>query len=314
MQVFRNPQELSRRLGPTVVSIGNFDGVHLGHRFILDHLRERAAALSSQSVAVTFDPHPLRMLRPETCPRLITPLETRLELLGNTGIDAVLVLPFTAQLARMRAAEFAETIIRDALGAVEVHEGANFRFGYKAEGGTAELIALGQRLGFDVVIRPACQVRGTVCSSSKIRELIAKGNLSTARALLGHGFFVDSTPAHGRGIGSTLTVPTINLASYAELLPANGVYVTRLRVAGEWFDAVTNVGNRPTFGADSFSVESHLLNFRPMRLEEDTPLRLCFLRRIREERRWPSPEALKAQIQKDVRVAQRYLRLMRVVG
>jgi riboflavin kinase / FMN adenylyltransferase len=109
-------------------------------------------------------------------------------------------------------------------------------------------------------------------------------------------------------------VPTINLASYAELLPANGVYVTRLRVAGEWFDAVTNVGNRPTFGADSFSVESHLLNFRPMRLEEDTPLRLCFLRRIREERRWPSPEALKAQIQKDVRVAQRYLGLVRVLG
>jgi riboflavin kinase / FMN adenylyltransferase len=314
MQVFRNPQELSRRLGPTVVSIGNFDGVHLGHRFILDHLRERATALSSKSVAVTFDPHPLRMLRPETCPRLITPLETRLELLRDTGIDAVLVLPFTAELARMRAAEFATTIIRDALGAVEVHEGANFRFGYKAEGGTAELIALGKSLGFDVVIRPACQVRGTVCSSSKIRELIAKGSLSTARALLGHGFFVDSTPAHGRGIGSTVTVPTINLASYSELLPAHGVYVTRLRVGDEWFDAVTNVGNRPTFGADSFSVESHLLNFRPMRLEEDTPLRLCFLRRIREERRWPSPEALKAQIQKDVRVAQRYLELMRVLG
>src|ERR1700761_6914878 len=176
MQIFRNPGELAQRLGPTVASIGNFDGVHLGHRFILERVRQSAAKRSIRSVAVTFDPHPLRMLRPETCPRLITPLQPRLELLSDTGIDAVLVLPFTAELARMRAAEFAGKIIRDALGAVEVHEGANFRFGYKAEGGTAELIALGQSLGFEVVIRAACQVRGTVCSSSKIRELIAKGN------------------------------------------------------------------------------------------------------------------------------------------
>jgi riboflavin kinase / FMN adenylyltransferase len=307
MDVYRHPDELSQKLGPTVVSIGNFDGVHVGHRYILERMRQSAAARGIRSVAVTFDPHPLRSLRPETCPRLITPLETRLELLGATGIDAVLVLPFTAELSRMRATEFATAILRDALGAVEVHEGANFRFGYRAEGGTADLAKLGVSLGFEVVIHAACQVRGMICSSSKIRELIGQGDLRTARALLGHGFFVDSTPARGRGIGSTLTVPTINLAPYAELLPANGVYVTRLRVGSEWFDAVTNVGNRPTFGEDSFSVETHLL-------EESTPLRLCFLRRLREERRWPSPEALKEQILRDVRQAQRYLRLMRVMG
>jgi riboflavin kinase / FMN adenylyltransferase len=314
MQIFRNPGELAQSLGPTVVSIGNFDGVHLGHRFILERVRQSAAQRSIRSVAVTFDPHPLRHLRPETCPRLITPLQTRLELLGETGIDAVLVLPFTAELSRMRAAEFATAIIRDALGAVEIHEGANFRFGHRAEGGTAELSSLGQGLGFEVVIHPACQVRGITVSSSKIRELISQGDLRTARALLGHGFFVDSTPAHGRGIGSKLTVPTINLAAYPELLPANGVYVTRLRVGDEWFDAVTNVGNRPTFGKDSFSVESYLLDFRPVMLGEETPLRLCFFRRIREEKKWPSPEVLKEQIFRDVREAQRYLRLVRVVG
>ena len=232
MQVFRNLGEISPGLGPTVVSIGNFDGVHLGHRFILDRLRQSAAARSLRSVAVTFDPHPLRFLRPETCPRLITPLETRLELLGDTGIDAVLVLPFTAELSRMRAAEFVTAIVHDALGAVEVHEGTNFRFGYRAEGGTTELSQLGRTLGFEVVIHPPCQVRGLTCSSSKIRELLSRGEIRTARALLGHGFFIDSTPAHGRGIGSTLTVPTINLAPYRELLPPNGVYVTQLRVAG----------------------------------------------------------------------------------
>ena len=314
MQVFRGVGEISPGWGPTVVSIGNFDGVHLGHQFILERLRQSAGARSLRSVAVTFDPHPLRFLRPETCPRLITPLETKLELLGDTGVDAVLVLPFTAELSRMRAAEFVTAIVHDALGAVEVHEGTNFRFGYRAEGGTAELNQLGRTLGFEVVIHGACQVRGLICSSSKIRELLSRGDIRTARALLGHGFFVDSTPAHGRGIGSTLTVPTINLAPYRELLPPNGVYVTQLSVAGEWFDAVTNIGNRPTFGADWFAIESHLLDFRPIPLEEGTPLRLLFYRRLREERRWPSPEALKEQIMRDVGQAKRYLRLMRVLG
>jgi len=314
MQVFRKLDDISQRLGPTVVSIGNFDGVHLGHRFILDRLRQSAAARSLQSVAVTFDPHPLRFLRPETCPKLITPLEARLELLGEAGIDAVLVLPFTAELSRMRAAEFVTAIVHDALQAVEVHEGPNFRFGYRAEGGISELSQLGRALGFEVVVHGACQVRGLICSSSKIRELLSRGDLRTARALLGHGFFIDSTPAHGRGIGSTLTVPTINLAPYRELLPPNGVYVTQLRVGGEWFDAVTNVGNRPTFGADSFAVESHLLDFHPISLEEQTPLRLLFHRRLREERRWPSPEALKEQIMLDVAQAKRYLHLMRLLG
>jgi riboflavin kinase/FMN adenylyltransferase len=314
MHVFRNLGEIPGNFGRTVVSIGNFDGVHLGHQFILERLRLSAAARSSRSVAVTFDPHPLRLLRPESCPRLITPLETRLELLRDAGVDAVLVLPFTAELSRMRAAEFVTVIVHDALRAVEVHEGTNFRFGYRAEGGTPELTELGRTLGFEVVIHAACQVRGFTVSSSKIRELLARGELSTARALLGHGFFVDSTPASGRGIGGALIVPTINLAPYQDLLPANGVYVTRLRIAGEWFDAVTNVGNRPTFGADSFAVESYLLNFRPIPLDDQTPLRLLFYRRLREERKWPSPEALKEQILRDVARAKRYLQLTHLLS
>jgi riboflavin kinase/FMN adenylyltransferase len=314
MRVFRNIGEIPPDFGSTVVSIGNFDGVHLGHQYILERLRVSAAARGSRSVAVTFDPHPLRVLRPESCPRLITPLEARLELLGNTGVDAVLVLPFNAELSRMRAAEFITTVVHNSLHAIEVHEGNNFRFGYKAEGGIAELRDLGLSLGFEVMIHAPCRARGLIVSSSRVRELIAQGDLGTARALLGHGFFVDAPPARGRGIGTTLTVPTINLAPYRDLLPANGVYVTQLRIGEEWFDAVTNVGNRPTFGEDSFAVESHLLNFRPVPLGEQAPLRLLFLRRLREERRWPSPEALKEQIMRDVGQAKRYLHLMRLLG
>jgi riboflavin kinase / FMN adenylyltransferase len=313
MLVFRNLGQIPDRFGPSVVSIGNFDGVHRGHRAILEHVRASAAARSLRSVAVTFDPHPLRVLRPERNLRLITPLTAKLELLEAAGIDAVLVLSFTASLSRMRAIEFVTTILHDALHAVEVHEGPNFRFGYKAEGGTEELVEFGRTLGFAVVIHSACTVRGLSVSSSKIRELIASGDIRTARALLGHAFFIHSTPASGRGIGSVLTVPTINLAPYPELLPANGVYVSQLRIGQECFDAVTNIGNRPTFGEDSFAVESHLLNFHPLELTAQTPLKLLFHERIREERRWPSPEALKAQILRDIAHARRYFHLQHLL-
>jgi riboflavin kinase/FMN adenylyltransferase len=313
MRVFRNLGEIPSSFGATVVSIGNFDGVHRGHQEILSHLVERASVRSIQSLAVTFDPHPLRVLRPASSPKLITPLPMRLELLQATGISAVLVLSFTPELSCMRAEEFATRILHHGLRAVEVHEGPNFRFGHRAEGGPEELRRLGSRLGFDVVVHPVCRFRGHEVSSTRIRELISLGDLGTARLLLGHGFCIRSTPAAGRGIGTALTVPTINLAPYPELLPANGVYVTRLRVAEEWLDAVTNVGVRPTFGEDSFAVESHLLNFHPLDLTSETPLELAFCRRIREERRWPSPEALKAQILRDVDYARRYLRLLHVL-
>jgi riboflavin kinase / FMN adenylyltransferase len=310
MHVFKSLGEIPNWFGATVVSIGNFDGVHLGHRRILERLTESARVRSLRSVAVTFDPHPSRALRPQNGLKLITPLKARLELLEAAGLDAVLILPFNSALSSMGAREFITTILHDALLAAEVHEGPNFRFGNRAEGGVQELQELGRELKFDVVIHPACSFRGLTVSSSEIRELISRGEIRQARGMLGHSFFVNSTPASGRGIGSALTVPTINLAPYTELLPPNGVYVSRLRVGEEWFDAVTNIGNRPTFGVDSFAVESYLLTFHPVDLSEQTPLQLVFCQRIREERRWPSPEALKTQILRDARHAERYLRLL----
>jgi riboflavin kinase / FMN adenylyltransferase len=270
------------------------------------------------SIAITFDPHPARVLRPGSCPPLITPLAEKLELLEATGIDAVLVLPFTDEFSHMTARQFATEVLQQTLHVKELHEGENFRFGYQAEAGIDSLEALGQELGFAVRVYAPQKIRGEIVSSSRLRSLIAEGIMNQARALLGHSFAVRSTPASGRGYGTRYTVPTINLAPYSELLPAHGVYITTLTVglgaSSESFDAVTNVGNRPTFGADSFTVESHLLNFHPIALDEQTPLTLTFLRRLRGEIRWPNPEALKEQIGRDVAKARRYFSLCRAVG
>jgi riboflavin kinase/FMN adenylyltransferase len=313
MQVFRALAEVPASYGPTVIAIGNFDGVHCGHRWIIEHARNRANTLNTKCIVVTFDPHPVRVLRPEAAPRLITPMPERLRLLAETGLDATVVLSFTEEFSHLSAEAFARDVLRNGLHGVEVHEGDNFRFGYQAQAGIADLIEFGKQLGFAVIAHHTRIVRGFPVSSSKIRELIASGNMTAARALLGRPFSVQSTPARGRGIGSKLTVPTINLAPYGELLPANGVYITRMKIGDATvFDSVTNIGTRPTFGEASFAVETHLLHFQPLDLTEDTPLELTFLRRIRPEMRFPSPEALKEQIMRDVAQARRYFHLAKL--
>jgi riboflavin kinase / FMN adenylyltransferase len=311
MEIIRSLSEIPPSFGPAVVSVGNFDGVHRGHRWILDQVKESARKLNARSAAVTFEPHPMCVLRPENAPALISPLPARLELLEETGIDSVIVLPFTLELASMSASEFAEGVLRNSIGAVEVHEGATFRFGHRAEAGVRELTEMGKLLGFEVRVHEALHRRGMVISSSNVRALIAAGDVRTARSLLGHSFFVRSSPSRGRGIGGKLLVPTVNLAKYDDLLPANGVYITCLRIGDQNFESVTNIGNRPTFGADSFAVETHILNFKPVELEETTPLELTFLDRLRAEKQWPSPEALREQIMRDIAKAKRYFRLAR---
>jgi riboflavin kinase/FMN adenylyltransferase len=309
--VFRSVQEIPSAFGPSVASIGNFDGVHRGHREILSAVVGEARSLGARAVAITFEPHPEQFLHPAEAPRLLTPQPERLRLLGLTGIDAVVVLPFDAALACLPAREFVRSILVEALGLRSLHEGGNFRFGHRAEAGVKELAQFGAEFGFSVHVHPAVEVRGMEISSSAIRELLAAGDMKRARWMLARPFSVLSTPARGRGIGTRLLVPTVNLAAYDGQLPAFGVYVTRLTVAGRCFQAVTNVGNRPTFGEASFAVESHILDFEPVELDEQTPMELEFLFRLRGEIEWPSPEALKAQIFKDVARAQRYFRLVR---
>ncbi|HEV2710830.1 MAG TPA: riboflavin biosynthesis protein RibF [Edaphobacter sp.] len=318
MKIYRHLSEIPADFGPSVATIGNFDGVHRGHRWVISEVVERARALGIRSVAITFDPHPARVLRPQAPQPLITPLPEKLALLATTGLDALLVLPFTGDFSRMTARTFATEVLQQALHVTELHEGENFRLGYQAEAGVDSLERLGQELGFSLRVYTSHILRGQAVSSSRIRQLIAQGDLSHARALLGRPFAITTTPASGRGYGTRYAVPTINMADYPELLPSNGVYITSLAIgtgpSQETFDAVTNVGNRPTFGTDSFAVESHLLNFHPIDLTELTPLTLTFLERLRDEKRFPTPEALREQIGKDVVKARRYFTLCRAVA
>ena len=308
MQVFRKLAEVPA--GATVLSVGNFDGVHRAHQYVLRAMVERARQIGARAMVLTFDPHPIRILRPREAPPLLTPIPQKLELLAETGIDSALVLPFSRDLSMMPPFEFAEEILSTALHAVEVHEGFNFRFGHKAEGDVTRLRDFGRKLGFDVHVYDAMRIRGHVVSSSQIRKLIQGGQMDRARHLLGRPFTITSSPGRGRGYGTRYTVPTINLSRYDELLPSNGVYITRIKVSGETFDAVTNVGVRPTFGDDGFAVETHVLDFHPIELTAQTRVELSFLKRMRDEIKFSSVEALKEQIGRDVKFAQRFFRAL----
>lgn len=313
MQILRSITALPPDWPRTVAAIGNFDGVHRGHQEIIGRVLERGRLLGARAIAITFDPHPVALLHPERAPKLITPMPQRLRLLEQTGLDATVMLPFTREFSWLSARDFAEGVLRRGLRVAEVHEGDTFRFGHDAAAGIAELKELGRELGFGVVSHGSLQVRGVAVSSSEVRRRIAAGEMGMARALLGRPFSILSTQARGRGVATKLKTPTINLAPYAELLPPNGVYATRLRIGdgpeAPLLNAVTNAGVRPTFDGAGFAIESHLLDGPPpVKLNESTPIELCFLARMREEQRFPSTEALQAQILRDVGWAQRYFR------
>jgi riboflavin kinase / FMN adenylyltransferase len=310
MIVFHKLEDVPVDFGPTFVSVGNFDGVHRAHAHVLSEIVARARANSGKAIAVTFEPHPTRILKPDAEFKLLTPTPEKLRWLETTGIDAVLLLPFGRDLSLMTPRQFAERVLKKKLHAREVHEGFNFRFGHKAAGDVNTLTEFGRELGFEVKVYPEMKLRGETVSSSQIRKLLAAGHVSRARHLLARPFCILGTPGRGRGYGTKYTVPTINLARYEELVPKDGVYITWTRVGEERFDSVTNVGNRPTFGAELFAIETHLLNFHPIELTSETEVEICFLNRLRDEIKFPSVEALREQIAQDVKKARRYFHLL----
>src|ERR1700686_4985222 len=314
MQIFHKLEDIPANFGPALVSVGNFDGVHRAHAHVLREIVSRARASGAKAIAVTFEPHPTRILRPEAGLKLLTPTPEKLHLLEATGVDAVLLLPFGRDVSLMTPRQFAERILKKKLHAREVHEGFNFRFGHKAAGDINLLGELGREMGFEVKTYPEMTLRGETVSSSQIRKLLTAGHVSRARHLLARPFCILGTPGRGRGYGSKYTVPTINLARYEELVPKDGVYITQTRVGSERFDSVTNLGNRPTFGADSFAIETHLLNFHPIELTPESEVEICFLDRVRDEIKFPSVEALREQIARDVKKARRYFHLLRLRG
>src|SRR5215471_14133923 len=311
MRIFRSLQEIPNGFGPTMVSVGNFDGVHLGHKHVLQQVVQRARATGSQAAVVTFDPHPLRILRPDVAPKLITPQAVKEKLLALAGVDALLTIPFTRDFSMTSPADFARDILARKLQAREVHEGENFHFGHRAEGDARRLADFGHEFGFAVKTYSVMMIRGESVSSSHIRELISAGKVSRACRLLGRVFSVAAAPGRGRGYGHKYTVPTINLTRYDELFPGDGVYFSRTRVGDEVFNSLTNVGKRPTFGDDLFAIETHLLDFHPLEVTAQTEVEISFLRWRRPEIKFPSPEALKQQIGKDIGMAQKYFRLLK---
>jgi riboflavin kinase/FMN adenylyltransferase len=311
MNVFHHIEEIPADYGPTLVSVGNFDGVHRAHTRVLAEIAERARRRSAKSVAVTFEPHPMRILRPDSGLTLLTPTPQKIHLLQQTGIHAVVLLPFARDLSLMPPRDFVRYVLCDGLKAAEVHEGYNFHFGHKAAGNVNLLTELGRELGFEVVVYPEMCVRGEPVSSTRIRQLVREGQVQRTRALLGRVFSIRSTPGRGRGYGAKYTVPTINLSRYEELVPRDGVYITRTRVGEECFDSVTNVGNRPTFGEESFAIETHLLDFHPLELTAETQIELFFLLRLRDEIKFNSVDELRNQIARDIRKTRRYFALIK---
>lgn len=305
MRILRSLEELAVAPRGAVISIGNFDGLHLAHRAILAAVRAEARATARAAAALTFEPHPLRILRPQTAAPLITPLEEKIRLFAANGLDLLIILPFSRDLSLLTPREFVQRVLVDGLGISAAHEGENFKFGHRQAGGVATLAALGQEFGFAVHVHPPVRVRGQIVSSSSIRELIAAGRVERAARLLGRCFSVRGAIARGHGIGGRLTVPTLNLQAYPELLPATGVYITETSLADRSFPSVSNVGIRPTFGGTHLGVESHLLTFEETEADE---MEISFRLRLRDERKFPTPELLKQQIGHDVRRAQAYWR------
>jgi len=284
-----------------VISIGSFDGVHIGHQAVLTHVVERARAMDVAAVAMTFDPHPVKLLRPADAPRLLTTLEQRLALIAQTGIETALVVPFTHRLARMSAADFVRDVLVDRLAVREVYIGDNFRFGADRGGDVGLLTSMGAELGFEAAAAPIVEAEGGVVSSTRVRQAVADGRVEEAVALLGRSVYIDGLVLEGKRLGRTLGFPTLNIEVENELHPSNGVYVTAVHIPSftRTFPAVTNIGVRPTVYQNSLTtIESHLLDFTADVYQEQ--VRLFFLERVREERRFESTLDLMAQIRRDV--------------
>ncbi|MBI3665215.1 MAG: bifunctional riboflavin kinase/FAD synthetase [Acidobacteria bacterium] len=304
-------EEIPAGFGPSALTVGNFDGVHLGHARIFHEVMEIARANGWRAMALTFHPHPAQVVAPDRVPRLLTTLGARLSLIEQRGLDGALVLPFTAEVARLEPEEFVRAILVEKLGVRAAVVGANFRFGHDQTGDVKTLESLGHQYRFSVgVVGPVCR-RGQLVSSSVIRRLVAEGRVSRARQLLGRPFGVEGRVVPGHGVGARQTVPTLNLAPDTEVLPARGVYLTCTLdpASGCRWPSLTNIGYRPTFGGAELSVETFLL--RPLEGLSPARLEVTFWRRVRDEMKFPTPEALRAQIFRDVATAEKFFRRLR---
>jgi riboflavin kinase/FMN adenylyltransferase len=315
VRAFTSPEQWAAQYAASgrgsILAIGNFDGIHLGHQAILRAAVERAAKTKDVATALTFDPSPRKVLRPESAPPRLSTNAQRMEWFGTVGLEAAVVLPFTLDLARISPEEFVEQILVRGLHVRAVLVGENFRFGHKQTGDVAQLRELGAQYGFAVEIIPPVAFETEIVSSTVIRREIAAGNVTHAARLLGRPFVLTGEIVTGTGTGRRFTFPTLNLKPEQDLLPARGVYVTRTLLEGETKSrrSVTNVGMRPTFNGASLSVETHLLDFSGEVTAKRMEVR--FWKRLREEKKFTGPEDLRAQIARDIASARRFFTRLR---
>lgn len=281
-----------------VLALGNFDGVHRGHTKIIDRVRRRADECGVTAAVLTFDPHPSRVVRPDKAPPLLMTGAQKLAALSDAGMDGIAVVRFTEALSKWEPETFVRAVLVEWLQVAEVWVGANFLFGHDRTGNFSLLRSLGARYGFRAEKIDAVRYRDFVVSSTRIRRLITEGRVDEAAALLGHQYMLEGTVTRGEGRGRELGFPTANLATDNALFPLNGVYASAVLIDGEIHAAVTNVGVRPTFGASPAPVvESHV--FDVDRELYGSQIRVAFIQRVRDERAFVDPDALRAQIARD---------------
>jgi riboflavin kinase / FMN adenylyltransferase len=307
MKVVYSLEDLHPEYPAPIATIGNFDGVHLGHQNLIRDLVKRAAILNGTAAVLTFHPHPLQVLAPNNAPLQIQTLDQRISTIGSLGIPLVVVIPFDLQLAQMSAHDFAVKLLWEKLRPKEIYVGPNFAFGHRRQGSFNLLKEIGEEKGFLAGKIHQVQFRGNRVSSTTIRQALISGQVGLARRMLSRPFDLDGDIIHGTGLGAKFGIPTANLHAFNELLTRRGVYVTILSLEGRKHKGVTNVGFRPTINTDrapALSIETHLLDFD--RDVYGKKAKLEFLIRLRDERRFAGEQALIAQIQKDISSARRY--------
>jgi len=299
MLVIHGLDKIKKQFRNAVITIGNFDGVHIGHLSLFQRVKELAKTLRGESIIITFYPHPIKVLSPTNGPPLITPHEQKVQLIETAGIDVFIVIEFTPEFASMTATEFVQEIIHDKIGARAVVVGPDYRFGHKREGDIPALTRMGQKLNFEVHVVPDITVNGVEVSSSTIREFVLAGDLENARRMLGRDFQVTGRVVRGRDRGGRLLgFPTANLQLIDELTPKPGVYATEVLIDDQVYKGATNIGYSPTFENGAFSVETHILDFSKEIYGKVIQVR--FIERLRDEKAFSGIEELSHQIQKDV--------------
>ncbi|MDH4099329.1 MAG: bifunctional riboflavin kinase/FAD synthetase [Nitrospirota bacterium] len=301
MRIVRGIAQIPQNIPRPVVTLGNFDGVHLGHRSIFQKIRKRARDLGGTSVVFTFEPHPLKVITPEKSPLLLNTPARREQLIEDTGIDMLVLAEFTQSFAEMEPALFVEKILWEKIGPAEIHVGPDYAFGKGRKGTISLLEELGGKLGFTVTVEEPFLLDGQVVSSTRVRDCLARGDMAGAARLLGRHYSIEGEVIGGAGRGHSLGFPTANIRTPNELTPRDGVYAVFVEVEGRWYEGAANLGTNPTFGEGGMNYEVHIFDFHDAIYQKQ--VRIHFVERIREERKFDTVDQLVQQIRADVEIA-----------